>query len=176
MSASGCVVANISVLQQTCDGMCQPRTHTLKFSTLKHTHTRTGTSTHLYKFPLFNTNNHFVIHTATCCNLLQQTAPIDTESSVFNQRHVSFVATTSSLATWQWWIGRQTTLHHHHTALSWASLSILLQCATVCCSVLQCVAVRCSVLDYFEVCCSVLQCVAVCYSMLKCVAVCCSVA
>jgi len=49
------------------------------------------------------------------------------------------------------------------------SLSPVLQCVAVCCSVLQCVAVCCSVLQCVAVCCSVLQCVAVCCSELQCV-------
>jgi len=43
------------------------------------------------------------------------------------------------------------------------TLSDVLQCVAVCCSVSQCLAV----------CCSVLQCLAVCRSVLQCVAVCC---
>ena len=52
------------------------------------------------------------------------------------------------------------------------SVSRVLQCVLVCCSVLQCVAVRCSVLTSDQtmiachVCCSVLQRVAACCSVL----------
>jgi len=52
-----------------------------------------------------------------------------------------------------------------YDGVCWCSVTWLLQCVAVCCSVLQCVAVCCSA-------CSVMQCVA---NVLQCVAACCSV-
>jgi len=145
-----------------------PATH-ISFQTHVHTFVGRGAARKKARHVSYQT----LQHTATSCNTMQHTAtPCNTLQHTSHSRRMCIHSLVGVLR------GKQCGTFQNWGSFprkECCSVSHVLQCVAVCCSVLQCVAVCCSVLQCVAcvaVCCSVLQCVAVCCSVLQCAAAC----